>query len=137
MYSLNLPRNIGWILRLKAVTFLCVTTCPEATGSAHAQRLSMDSPASPGRGYVEILRLPEVCRASGLGRSMVYQLAAAKRFPRRITIGQRAVGWIEAGIQSWLAERIAVSRGSLDLPVERSNSARRFAPIFARQVSPR
>lgn len=47
------------------------------------------------------------------------------------------VGWIEAEIQSWLAERITTSRGSVDLPVERSNSARRFAPISASQVSSR
>lgn len=97
----------------------------------------MDSPASPGQRYVQILRLPAVCRATGLGRSMVYQLEAANQFPRRIKIGARAVGWIEAEIQSWLAERITTSRGAVDLPVERSDSGRRFARIAASQVSPR
>jgi len=43
---------------------------------------------------------------------MVYQLEAANRFPRRIKIGARAVGWIEAEIQSWLADRITTSRGA-------------------------
>lgn len=97
----------------------------------------MDSPASPSQRYVQILRLPAVCRATGLGRSMVYQLEAANRFPRRIKIGARAVGWIEAEIQSWLADRITTSRGAADLPVERPNSAQRFARTSASQVSPR
>ncbi len=97
----------------------------------------MDSPASAGQRYVQILRLPAVCRATGLGRSMVYQLEAANRFPRRIKIGARAVGWIEAEIQSWLADRITTSRGVVEVPVERPDSARRFARISAGQVSPR
>jgi predicted DNA-binding transcriptional regulator AlpA len=41
-----------------------------------------------------ILRLKEVCRVTGLGRSFIYQLQAARRFPRSIEIGARAVdGW--------------------------------------------
>ena len=60
---------------------------------------------------IQILRLPEVCKATGLCRSMVYQLEAARRFPCRIRIGTRAVGWVEEEIQGWLAERILRSRG--------------------------
>ena len=59
---------------------------------------------------IQILRLPEVCKATGLGRSMVYQLEAARRFPARVRIGTRAVGWVEEEIQGWLAERILHSR---------------------------
>ena len=97
----------------------------------------MDSPTSPGQRYVQILRLPAVCRATGLGRSMVYQLEAANRFPRRIKIGARAVGWIEAEIQSWLADRIITSRGSVDLAIKPSNSTQRVARISTSHVSPR
>lgn len=97
----------------------------------------MDSPASAGQSYVQILRLPAVCRATGLDRSMVYQLEAANRFPRRIKIGARAVGWIEAEIQSWLADRITTSRGSVDPAVERSDSAQRFGRHSISHVSPR
>jgi predicted DNA-binding transcriptional regulator AlpA len=59
---------------------------------------------------IQILRLPEVCKSTGLGRSMVYQLEAERRFPARIRIGERAVGWVEEEIQGWLAERIVLSR---------------------------
>src|SRR5688572_8005132 len=38
-----------------------------------------------------ILRLPQVCAMTGLGRSMIYQMEAEERFPRRVNIGVRAV----------------------------------------------
>jgi prophage regulatory protein len=41
---------------------------------------------------------------------MIYQLEAEQRFPNRIKIGVRAVGWIESEVQAWLAQRIAESR---------------------------
>ena len=59
---------------------------------------------------IQILRLPEVCKATGLGRSMVYQLEAAQGFPARVRISERAVGWVEEEVQGWLAERILRSR---------------------------
>ena len=54
----------------------------------------------------QILRLPQVCRVTGLGRSMIYQLEAERRFPTRVRIGLRAVGWVESEVQLWLASRI-------------------------------
>jgi prophage regulatory protein len=47
---------------------------------------------------------------TGLGRSILYQLEAADRFPKRIHLTARAVGWIESEVQGWLAERVAFSR---------------------------
>jgi prophage regulatory protein len=55
---------------------------------------------------VQILRLPQVCKVTGLGRSMIYQLESERRFPCRVRIGARAVGWVDAEVQSWLAGRI-------------------------------
>jgi prophage regulatory protein len=62
---------------------------------------------------LQVLRLPQVCRVTGLCRSMIYQLEAERRFPCRIKIGVRAVGWIEGEVQQWLVTRIERSRGSL------------------------
>jgi prophage regulatory protein len=42
---------------------------------------------------------------------MIYQLEAERRFPRRVRIGIRAVGWVESEIQHWLAGRIERHRG--------------------------
>lgn len=55
---------------------------------------------------VQILRLPQVCKITGLGRSMIYQLESERQFPARVRIGLRAVGWVESEVQLWLADRI-------------------------------
>ncbi|MGH8322809.1 MAG: helix-turn-helix transcriptional regulator [Steroidobacteraceae bacterium] len=57
-----------------------------------------------------ILRLPAVKTRTGLSRSTIYLRVAQGTFPRPVSLGGRAVGWVDGEIQSWLAERIAVSR---------------------------
>ena len=61
-----------------------------------------------------ILRLKEVCKVTGLGRSCIYQLQAEQRFPHSIRIGARAVGWLENDIKRWLTDRITESRRGRD-----------------------
>lgn len=57
-----------------------------------------------------ILRLPAVKTRTGLSRSTIYLRVAQGAFPKPVSLGGRAVGWVENEIQSWLAERIATSR---------------------------
>ena len=57
-----------------------------------------------------ILRLPAVKTRTGLSRSTIYLRVSQGTFPRPVSLGGRAVGWVEGEIQSWLAERIAASR---------------------------
>jgi prophage regulatory protein len=57
-----------------------------------------------------ILRLPEVCAVTGLGRSFIYQLQAAGSFPQRVKLGLRAVGWLEDEVQRWLSDKVAKDR---------------------------
>ena len=52
-----------------------------------------------------ILRLPEVVARSGLSRASVYNLMAKGRFPKSIKLSERAVGWRESDIDTWLAGR--------------------------------
>ncbi|MEJ0039854.1 MAG: AlpA family phage regulatory protein [Gammaproteobacteria bacterium] len=59
---------------------------------------------------IRVLRLPEVCEIIGLCRSSIYQMEAERRFPCRIKIGARSVGWIESEIQTWLRKRIEAGR---------------------------
>lgn len=70
----------------------------------------MDAQFALGLVPLQVLRLPQVCRVTGLCRSMVYELEAARRFPGRVKIGVRAVGWIEAEVQAWVADRVQSSR---------------------------
>jgi prophage regulatory protein len=59
---------------------------------------------------IHMLRLPEVCKITGLCRSHVYELEALSAFPKRVQLTKRTVGWVEDEVQAWLAERIARSR---------------------------
>ena len=57
-----------------------------------------------------ILRLPAVKTNTGLSRSTIYLRIAQGAFPKPVSLGGRAVGWLDAEIQEWLQGRIAVSR---------------------------
>ena len=57
-----------------------------------------------------ILRLPAVKTRTGLSRSTIYLRVSQGTFPSPLSLGGRAVGWVEKEVQSWLAERIAASR---------------------------
>ena len=73
------------------------------------------------------------------------EVERAHRSGKRLLLGdgdglylrKQTGGWIEAEIRSWLADRITTSRGSVDLPIERSDSAQRFTRNFTSHVSPR
>jgi prophage regulatory protein len=57
-----------------------------------------------------ILRLPNVLDRTGLSRSTVYQRVTEGRFPRPVSLGTRAVGWIETEVEEWIARQIEASR---------------------------
>lgn len=57
-----------------------------------------------------ILRLPTVKARTGLSRSTIYLRIAEGRFPKPISLGDRAVGWIEAEVNDWLTQQIEASR---------------------------
>jgi prophage regulatory protein len=55
-------------------------------------------------------RLPEVLNRVGYSRSTIYQLMAEGKFPKPISLGARAVGWLESDIDEWITQRIDQSR---------------------------
>ncbi len=57
-----------------------------------------------------ILRLPTVKARTGLSRSTIYSRISEDRFPPPVSLGGRAVGWIEAEVNDWLAKHIEASR---------------------------
>jgi prophage regulatory protein len=59
-----------------------------------------------------ILRLPTVKARTGLSRSTIYQHVADGSFPRPISLGARAVGWVEADVEAWISRKITESRAS-------------------------
>ena len=63
---------------------------------------------------VRFLRLPEVLARTGLSRSTIYVRLDQGRFPQPVSLGARAVGWIEAEVDEWMRERIAASRSDAE-----------------------
>lgn len=57
-----------------------------------------------------ILRLPVVKSRTGLARSTIYLRIAQGIFPNPVSLGGRAVGWVEAEIEDWLSSQIEQSR---------------------------
>jgi prophage regulatory protein len=57
-----------------------------------------------------ILRLPAVKARTGLSRSTIYLRVSEGSFPCPISLGARAVGWIEGEINDWLTAQIEKSR---------------------------
>lgn len=60
----------------------------------------------------KILRLPEVKNRTGLSRSTIYLKISKGTFPSPISLGERAVGWVESEIADWLTSSIESSRQS-------------------------
>lgn len=61
----------------------------------------------------KILRLPAVKTVTGLSRSTIYLRVSEGSFPAPVSLGGRAVGWIEAEVDAWLKQRIEASRKSV------------------------
>ncbi len=57
-----------------------------------------------------ILRLPEVKRSTGLSRTTIYLRISQGTFPKPVSLGARAVSWLEAEISQWIQRRIEASR---------------------------
>lgn len=59
-----------------------------------------------------ILRRKQVEQRTGLARSTLYLKISRNEFPAPVSLGARAVGWLESEIESWLRDRIASSRNT-------------------------
>ena len=67
--------------------------------------MAQQSPSTP-----IIIRRRVVEARTGLSRSTIYLRISEGKFPKPISLGTRAVGWIEAEISEWLTSRIEISR---------------------------
>ncbi len=54
-----------------------------------------------------ILRLTAVKNRTGLARSTIYFKVSQGTFPKPISLGARAVGWLDSEIDGWLQLQIA------------------------------
>lgn len=56
-----------------------------------------------------ILKRQQVQARTGISRSGIYQKMAEGCFPKSISLGPRAVGWLESSIDQWIQGRIDLS----------------------------
>ncbi|MEZ8400853.1 AlpA family transcriptional regulator [Vibrio splendidus] len=57
---------------------------------------------------MRFLRLKEVIALTGLGRSSIYKFMDENTFPKTVSLGGRAVAWLESEIEEWMEQRLAL-----------------------------
>lgn len=60
-----------------------------------------------------ILRLQHVKARTGLSRSTIYSLIKGGQLKAPISLGARAVGWLDTDVDEFIAERVKASRKSV------------------------
>ncbi|MGB4101012.1 MAG: AlpA family transcriptional regulator [Alphaproteobacteria bacterium] len=53
----------------------------------------------------KILKLPEVIKTTGLGRSSIYAFIKSGKFPPPVPLGDKAVGWLDSEVFAWINSR--------------------------------
>jgi prophage regulatory protein len=77
---------------------------PMPSAMQPADSVKHDFAAEP---HFPFLRIRAVTRMTGLGRSTIYRLMAAKQFPAPVRLAQRAVAWRQTDLERWSAARPA------------------------------
>ncbi|CAK7009475.1 helix-turn-helix transcriptional regulator [Saezia sanguinis] len=65
--------------------------------------------AVPEKTPKRFLRIHEVEALVGFKSAYIYRLIRQKKFPQRIRIGIRAVGWDSEAVNAWIEERMKSS----------------------------
>ena len=66
--------------------------------------------ATQNHNALSILRRRQVEQRVGLTRSPLYARIRAGTFPKPISLGSKAVGWLEHEVDAWLAAQVEKSR---------------------------
>lgn len=53
----------------------------------------------------KIIRVEQVIELVQLSRTTIWRMERENQFPQRVRLGTKAMGWKEAEIESWLAQR--------------------------------
>ena len=62
------------------------------------------------------LRMPQVMKKVGLSKSIIYSRISEGTFPPPVSLGGRAVAWVDSEIQAWIEARIAAARDQIPNP---------------------
>jgi len=51
---------------------------------------------------MQILRITSVVNKTGLSRTQLWRLESQSKFPKKVHLGCRAVGWVEGEVDRWI-----------------------------------
>ncbi len=57
---------------------------------------------------MRFLKLQEVMEKTALSRSAIYRKMNEDQFPQSISLGGRAVAWVESEVDEWMEECLAL-----------------------------
>ena len=66
--------------------------------------------SQPSQREPAFLRRKDVQLRTGLGRSTIYLYVQQGSFPKPVTLGPRAVAWLESEVSAWITERVRIAR---------------------------
>jgi prophage regulatory protein len=53
---------------------------------------------------MKLIRLREVMDMTCLAKATIYRMIADGTFPKQVSIGERAVAWVEHEVEDWIFE---------------------------------
>ena len=86
----------------------CRSPCSRTTRTATVAEVRLHS--QQGDDATHDVEISDRQGPHGLSRSTIYLRISRGTFPAPVSLGGRAVGWIEAEVNAWLTDRVAQRR---------------------------
>ena len=55
---------------------------------------------------MRLIKIKEVIKMTSLSRATIYKYMADDSFPRPVSLGTKAVAWVEDEVENWIVEKI-------------------------------
>ena len=59
-----------------------------------------------------LIKMKDVTKKTGMSRSTVYELIGKGGFPKQVKLGPRSIAFVEAEIDLWIRNKIAIRNGA-------------------------
>ncbi len=59
-----------------------------------------------GEDPMRFLKLKEVMEKTALSRSAIYRKMNDAEFPKSVSLGERAIAWVESEVDEWMEKRL-------------------------------
>ena len=65
---------------------------------------------------MKLIKLQEVIAITCLTKATIYRMIADGTFPKQVSIGERAVAWVDSEVQDWILKKITLRDEGVLLP---------------------